>query len=384
MNAAGSKPNSQPRPLWLLAELTYACPLQCPYCSNPVDLDSGAAELDTNDWIRVMEQARSLGAVQLGLSGGEPLLRRDLERLVRAGRNLGFYTNLITSAASMDEARLSALKDAGLDHIQISFQSSNAELNDYYAGTESFQHKVTMTRAVKALGFPVVLCFPLHVGNLHQIGDMLALAEDLKADYVELATVQYYGWAFLNREHLMPAREQLEAAETVVADFRRRHTGGMTVYYVVPDYFEERPKPCMNGWGNTFLTITPDGMALPCHAARQLPGMDFPNVRDRSVAEIWYRSEAFNRFRGFDWMEEPCRSCEEKHKDFGGCRCQAYLLTGNPAATDPVCAKSPHRHRVAYKTGAPSEPGGSSLLFRNPRNGRHTLRRNSGKTGSAL
>lgn len=370
VNAAGSRSHSEPRPLWLLAELTYACPLQCPYCSNPVQLNEGKAELGTDEWIRVLEEARSLGAVQLGFSGGEPLVRRDLETLVRAGRELGFYTNLITSAVGLDERRVAALRASGLDHIQISFQASDEASNDYLAGTRSFEHKVAMTRAVKAQGFPVVLCFPLHADNLHQVGDMLALAEALKADYVELASVQYYGWAFLNRARLIPSRQRLIEAERVVDTFRRRHTGGMTVYYVVPDYYEERPKPCMNGWGSTFLTITPDGTALPCHAAGQLPGLAFPSVRDESVTDIWYRSDAFNRFRGFDWMEEPCRSCSEKENDFGGCRCQAYLLTGNAAATDPVCAKSPEHDRVVEHARVSERCGERPLHFRNPLNSR--------------
>jgi pyrroloquinoline quinone biosynthesis protein E len=310
--------------------------------------------------------------VQLGLSGGEPLLRRDLETLVRAARNLGFYTNLITSAVGMDAERVAALRRAGLDHIQISFQASERALNDFLAGTGCFEHKLAMARAVKDNGFPMVLCFPLHRGNLHQTGDMLMLAESVGADYVELATVQYYGWALLNRDTLLPSRSQLEEVEKVVARFRRDHTGGMKIYYVVPDYHEQRPKACMNGWGSTFLAVTPDGTALPCHAARGLPGFHFPDVRDAKLADLWHHSEAFNRFRGFDWMQEPCRSCDEKSKDFGGCRCQAFLLTGDAANADPVCAKSPHHGEVVARVAAVETTTGETrpLVFRNPRNSR--------------
>jgi len=329
-----------------LAELTYKCPLQCPYCSNPVDFARYREELDTEDWIRVFRQARAMGATQLGFSGGEPLTRRDLEVLIAEARSLGFYTNLITSGVGMDEARIAAFREAGLDHIQVSFQASTEELNNYIAGTDAFRHKMEMARLVKAYGYPMVLCFVLHRGNEAQVGDILELAISLEADYVELATAQYYGWAWHNRDYLMPTRAQLEAAERVAHQYQERLRGRMKIFYVVPDYFEDRPKACMNGWGSIFLTIAPDGTALPCHSARSLPGLSFPNVREHSIEWIWKDSPAFNRFRGFDWMKAPCKTCPERFKDFGGCRCQAYLLTGDPENADPVCSLSPHHHRI--------------------------------------
>jgi pyrroloquinoline quinone biosynthesis protein E len=358
--------------MWLLAELTYKCPLQCPYCSNPVDFASTTGvELDTDQWIKVLREARELGAAQLGLSGGEPIVRRDLEIIVAEARRLGFYTNLITSGIGMSADKVAALKTAGLDHIQVSFQASSSELNNWIAGTDSFEHKIEMARAVKANGFPMVLCFVTHRENIDQIDDILELAERLEADYVELATTQYYGWAFLNRDVLMPTREQLSAAERAVNAYRERQTSqAMKIYYVVPDYYENRPKPCMNGWGSLFVLVTPDGTTLPCHSARQLPGIEFPNVRDMSLKDIWTSSDAFQKFRGFDWMQEPCRSCPEKEKDFGGCRCQAFMLTGDAAATDPVCDKSPNRQLVdaAIATSAATRKDEHPLVFRNAKN----------------
>lgn len=362
-------------PLWLLAELTYACPLQCPYCSNPLELGRATSELDTETWLRVLREGRKLGATQLGFSGGEPLVRHDLETLVTEGRTLGYYTNLITSSVGMDAERVRALRAAGLDHIQISFQASNAELNDLLAGTHAFEHKLAMAHAVKAAGFPMVLNFVLHRDNIDQLADMLALAEALGADYVELANTQYYGWALLNRDRLLPTRAQLERAEATARAARERLQGRMKIYYIVPDYYENRPKACMNGWGAVFLTVAPDGTALPCQGARQLPGIEFPNVREHSLSAIWHESDAFNRFRGFDWMLEPCRSCAEREKDFGGCRCQAFQLTGDAANADPVCDKSPYRDRVdaaierANRVAA-SETHVERLRYRNPRTGR--------------
>ncbi|HXH01948.1 MAG TPA: pyrroloquinoline quinone biosynthesis protein PqqE [Candidatus Competibacteraceae bacterium] len=374
MNAAGSGSVEVSRPFWLLAELTYACPLQCPYCSNPLDYAARRDELDTDTWLRVLREARALGATQLGLSGGEPLTRRDLETIVAEARRLGYYSNLITSAVGMSEARIARLRAAGLDHIQVSFQASGEELNDLIAGTAAFRHKLAMARAVKAQGYPMVLCFVLHRDNIDEIDAVLSLAAELQADYVELATTQYYGWAWVNRDRLLPTREQLARAETVAHAWQERMRGHMKIYYVVPDYYEERPKPCMNGWGKVFLTITPDGAALPCHAARQLPGLTFPNVREHTLDWIWRESPAFNRFRGYDWMQEPCRSCPEKTKDFGGCRCQAFLLTGDATAADPVCSLSPHHERVlaaidsARRAAEAARP--QPLVFRNPRNSR--------------
>lgn len=362
------------QPLWLLAELTYACPLQCPYCSNPMDFAKIKSELTTEEWIDVFKQARAMGATQLGLSGGEPLVRPDIIELIRAARDLGFYTNLITSGIGLDASKAKAFKEAGLDHIQVSFQASSEDLNNLIAGTDAFQHKIEMAKAVKAAGYPMVLCFVTHRQNIDKIDEILDLAINLDADYVELATTQYYGWAMHNRDQLLPLKEQLVRAERIAHEYQEQQKGNMKIYYVVPDYYEDRPKACMNGWGNVFLTVTPDGTALPCHAARELPGMTLPNVRDSSVKEIWEDSNDFNRFRGFDWMKEPCRSCDEKVKDFGGCRCQAYMLTGDPAMADPVCSKSPDRHVVdeAIESGRreseKSTEVAKPLVFRNPKN----------------
>ena len=343
---AGSPNNNAHKPRWLLAELTYACPLQCPYCSNPVDYSQYPTELSTEDWKRVLTEARKMGAVQLGLSGGEPLARTDLAEIVRHARDLGYYSNLITSGYGLTEERIIELKEAGLDHIQVSIQASTQELNDHIAGTKSYSHKQDVARLVKKHGYPMVLCVVIHRQNIHQMADILKMASELGADYLELANTQYYGWAHKNRDLLLPSREQFEAAEKIAQDYKETVKGKMKIYYVVPDYYEDRPKACMNGWGTTFLTVAPDGVALPCHSARELPGLDCPNVTDFSVDEIWNESKAFNFFRGDEWMKEPCRSCSEKDQDFGGCRCQAYLLTGDMYNTDPVCSKSPNKHLV--------------------------------------
>ncbi len=357
-------------PLWLLAELTYRCPLQCPYCSNPLQIADLKDELSKDDWLSVLRQARELGAAQLGFSGGEPLVRGDLEELVVEARGLGYYSNLITSGVGLSEKRVAALRDAGLDHIQVSFQSSDSEVNELLSGSrKAFEQKLRMAEAVKAHGYPMVLNFVLHRHNIDQVEEILQLSERLKADYVELANVQYHGWALENREALIPSREQLERAEVVTNAYRQRHPEGMTLYFVVPDYYEERPKPCMNGWGNMFLTIAPDGAALPCHSARDLP-MNFPNVREHSLKDIWYESEPFNVFRGDDWMKEPCRSCPEKDKDHGGCRCQAYLLTGDARNADPVCTLSPDRGLIddALATANHHARQPVPMLFRNMAN----------------
>jgi pyrroloquinoline quinone biosynthesis protein E len=361
----------QAQPLWLLAELTYKCPLQCPYCSNPLDIARYKDELSTEEWIRVFREARAMGAVQLGFSGGEALVRKDLEILIAEAHKLGYYTNLLTSGVGMDEARIKAFKEAGLDHIQVSFQASSEELNNFIAGNNSFQQKLEMARLVKKYDYPMVLCFVLHRHNEDQVEEILQMSHALEADYVELATTQYYGWALHNREQLLPTRAQVEAAEAVAHRYQEKYKGKMRIFYVVPDYHEDRPKACMNGWGAVFLTIAPDGTALPCHAASELPGLSFPNVRDHSVEWIWNESADFNKFRGYGWMKEPCRNCDEKEKDFGGCRCQAYLLTGDAANTDPVCAKSPQHEQIVQlvnRISTEQEPGTAPLVFRNMRN----------------
>jgi len=372
---AGSPNNNAHKPRWLLAELTYTCPLQCPYCSNPVDYSQYPTELSTEDWKRVLTEARKMGAVQLGLSGGEPLARTDLAEIIRHAGDLGYYSNLITSGYGLTEARIIELKEAGLDHIQVSIQASTQELNDHIAGTKSYSHKQDVARLVKKHGYPMVLCVVIHRQNIHQMADILEMASDLGADYLELANTQYYGWAHKNRDLLLPSREQLETAEKIAQDYKETVKGKMKIYYVVPDYYEDRPKACMNGWGTTFLTVAPDGVALPCHSARELPGLDCPNVTDFSVSEIWNDSKAFNFFRGDDWMKEPCRSCSEKSEDFGGCRCQAYLLTGDMYNTDPVCSKSPNKHLVQeaidQAMASAEQTVEVPLVFRNTKNSKN-------------
>ncbi|MGR2740004.1 pyrroloquinoline quinone biosynthesis protein PqqE [Billgrantia sp. Q4P2] len=357
-------------PLWLLAELTYRCPLQCAYCSNPLDFAAVKEELTTEEWIEVLTQARAMGAVQMGFSGGEPLVRQDLETLVAEARRLGFYTNLITSGLGLDEARIAALHDAGLDHIQISLQASDPEVAAAVAGSpKAHAKKLAMARAVKAAGYPMVLNVVLHRHNIDRLDDIIALCDELGADAVELANCQMYGWAHLNREGLLPSRAQLEAAEATTARWRERlaeRGRDMRLLFVVPDYYGDRPKACMGGWGSIFMTVAPDGAVLPCHSARMLP-MSFPNVRDLGLREIWYDSEPFNRYRGDAWMSEPCRSCDERHKDVGGCRCQAYLLTGDATATDPVCSLSPDHHLIeaARREADASAPSMEALTLRN-------------------
>jgi pyrroloquinoline quinone biosynthesis protein E len=333
-------------PLWLLCELTYTCPLHCVFCYNPTDFVRTGAELSTADWLRVLRQGRELGAVQLGLSGGEPLTRDDLEIIVAEAHRLGYYTNLITSGVGLTETRIKALKEAGLDHIQLSFQDSTREVNDFLSSTRTFELKSKVAALIKKYEYPMVLNVVLHRLNIEHVQQILEMAESMRAEYVELANTQYYGWAWHNRERLLPSRAQLQHAEEVTRRFRERTAGTMRTLFVVPDYYERRPKPCMNGLGSVFLTVTPDGTALPCHAARMLPGLAFPNVRDASIEWIWRDSPEFNHYRGEGWMKEPCRSCPERTRDFGGCRCQAYLLTGDADNADPVCDLSPHHHLV--------------------------------------
>ena len=314
------------------------------------------------------------GAVQLGLSGGEPLVRDDLETIVAEAHGLGFYSNLITSGIGMTQPRIRALKAAGLDHIQLSFQDSTREMNDFLSSTRTFELKSKVAALIRAHDYPMVLNVVLHRLNIDHVGEILDMAEAMGAQYVELANTQYYGWAWLNRERLLPTRAQLERAEAVTQRVRARVGSRMQIYFVVPDYFEIRPKACMSGLGSVFIAVAPDGTAMPCHAARMLPGLALPNVRESDMRAIWYDSAAFNRFRGEGWMKEPCRSCPERSKDFGGCRCQAYLLTGDPANADPVCELSPHHARVteavarAERAPAPrAQPREQALIFRDHR-----------------
>jgi len=339
-------PSGPGPPLWLLLELTYRCPLHCVFCYNPTEFARTGAELPTEDWLRVLREARALGAVQLGLSGGEPLEREDLETIVAEAHGLGYYINLITSGVGLTASRIAALRAAGLDHIQLSFQDSTRELNDFLSSTRTFELKARVAELIRAHDYPMVLNVVLHRLNIDHVGEILDMAERLGAQYVELANTQYYGWAWLNRQQLLPSRAQLARAEAATQRFRERVAGRIQVYFVVPDYFERRPKACMGGLGSVFLGIAPDGIAMPCHAARMLPGLDLPNVRSADIRTIWYDSPAFNRFRGEAWMKEPCRSCPERTHDFGGCRCQAYLLTGDATNTDPVCDLSPHHQLV--------------------------------------
>lgn len=359
-------------PLWLLAELTYRCPLHCAFCYNPIGFDQVKREIDTETWIRTLQQARELGSVQCGFSGGEPLLRDDLEELVGEARRLGYYTNLLTSGVGLNEKRAGALKDAGLDHIQLSFQDSTRELNDFLSNTRTFDLKRRVASIVKDHDWPMVMNCVIHRLNIDVIDKIIDLALELGAETLELANTQYYSWAKLNRDQLLPSREQVEKAEAVTARYRERFGDRIKIIYVVPDYYENRPKKCMNGWGNVFLTITPDGKALPCHTAAMLPGLEFPNVANESVGSIWYDSDLFNAFRGKKWMQEPCVSCPEQDNDLGGCRCQAYMLTGDISAADPICDKSPHRAEVdrvidRAQRSDPLAAGEHKLVFREPK-----------------
>lgn len=332
-------------PLWLVLELTYKCPLKCSWCNNPIDFDRYRNELTTEEWKAVLREGRRLGSLQLGFSGGEPALRKDLEELVGEADGLGYYTNLITSGVGLDAGRIRDLKKAGLKQVQLSLQACDSELNETLVGIDVFDQKIAVAREIKAQGFPMVLNVPVSRYNIGQTQAFIDLATELGVEYIEFANLQYYNWAMLNRSELLPTREQLEESEEVVKRARSQ-SGKPKIYFVIPDYYSERPKACMNGWGSIHLTIAPDGSALPCQEARLIKELDFPNVREHGLDWIWKDSPAFRKFRGDDWMKEPCRSCDEKGKDFGGCRCQALMLTGDAANTDPVCTKSPHRHLI--------------------------------------
>ena len=362
-------------PLWLLAEITYACPLHCVFCYNPVDYTQHGPELSTQEWIKVLRDARAAGSVQCGFSGGEPLVRDDLEELVAEAHKLGFYTNLLTSGIGFTAERAKALKAAGLDHVQLSFQDSTRELNDFLSHTKTFALKQKAAQLIQENGWPMVLNCVIHRLNIDYIEKIIELAVDLGAEYLELANSQYYSWAQLNRDGLMPSREQLERAERVTNEYREKLGDKLRIFFVVPDYYETRPKKCMNGWGNIFLTITPDGSALPCHTAKMIKQLEFPNVKNMSVKDIWYESEAFNKYRGDAWMKEPCRSCDEKEKDLGGCRCQALMLTGDASNADPVCDKSEHHQVVLDAVSYAQIPDAKRievkpLVFRDPINSR--------------
>lgn len=333
------------RPYLLLAELTYRCPLHCPYCSNPSVYPTGQ-ELSTAEWQRVLREAAGIGVLHVGFSGGEPLQRPDLAKLVASAREAGLYSNLITSALGLTRQRAAELKRAGLDNVQISFQAEEGGLADQIAGTNAHAKKLEAARLVRELGFPLTVNVVLHRANISRLDGIINMAEELGAERLELANTQYYGWAFQNRAALLPSRAQIEAASQSALAARKRLAGKMDLLFVVPDYYSTRPKPCMHGWGNRFLTVNPIGQVLPCPTAGSIRGLEFDTVRERSLNWIWRNAKAFNQFRGTQWMPLPCRECEFREIDFGGCRCQAALIADDPSATDPACELSPHRSKL--------------------------------------
>lgn len=350
----------------LIAELTYRCPLRCPHCYNPLNFREIRDGLDAETWARVFREAAELGAVHVGLTGGEPSARRDLERIVGAAVEFGLYTHLVTAGVPLDETRLEGLHRQGLRSVQLSVQDARPEASDRIAGTESFARKLRIARKVRALDLPLTLNAVLHRENLGRIGEIIALARELDADRLELANVQYDGWALANRAALLPTRAQLERASEIVQRERKRAERPELIY-VLPDYYADRPKPCMGGWGKRLVVVAPDGLVLPCHAARGLPELEFWNVREQSLRACWEAAPGMNAFRGEEWMPEPCRSCSERAVDFGGCRCQAYRLTGDAAATDPACALAPEHGRIEalrdrVDAGAPLRYRGGTIV----------------------
>ncbi|MCR8548418.1 pyrroloquinoline quinone biosynthesis protein PqqE [Salipiger sp. P9] len=352
-------------PIAMLAELTHRCPLACPYCSNPVDLARQESELDTDAWRDVFRQAADLGVLQLHLSGGEPATRRDLEELVQAARDAGLYTNLITSGIGLTERRLRALDNAGLDHIQLSLQGTTPEMADEIGGyAGGYRRKMMVAEWIGQIGFPLTLNAVLHRRNLHQLPRALEMAVEMGARRIEVATVQFHGWALKNRDALMPTRAQAEEATRIVTEARARLKGTLVIDYVPADYHSDYPKRCMGGWGSTGLNVAPDGTVLPCHAAQTIPHLRFDNLRDKPLSEIWYKGTAFNAYRGTGWMPEPCASCDRKEVDFGGCRCQSMALAGDAAATDPVCVKSPHHSDLQSRAAAHATAADAPLIYR--------------------
>lgn len=355
------------RPYTLIAELTYRCPLHCPYCSNPLDHSRTKDELQTSDWLRVFGQAEELGVVQVHLTGGEPLARRDLEPLVAGARQLGLYTNLITSGIPLTRQRLAELKRAGLDAVQVSIQGVDAAGSDRVAGYPSFDDKCVALGWARELDLPLTLNVVLHRDNIGRVSEMVALAERVGAHRLELANTQYLGWALANREALLPTREQLDRARTIAHAARERLEGRIDVLFVMPDYYSERPRACMDGWGRRFIDVTPDGTVLPCQAARSIAGLAFDRVGDRSLRDAWERSPGMLAFRGDEWMVEPCRSCPKKTLDFGGCRCQSFALTGDARVADPACHLSPHHDLVARARAESDDAGARRFLYRGGR-----------------
>jgi PqqA peptide cyclase len=351
-------------PLAILAEITHRCPLQCPYCSNALELVGAKEELDTDAWRRVLDQAAALGVLQVHFSGGEPLARRDLEALVGHAARAGLYTNLITSGVMLSDARADALIEAGLDHVQISVQDADAAAGDRVAGYEGAQSlKRDAAARVRERGLPLTITAVMHRQNLARLPAVIEQAIDLGAGRLEVAHVQYYGWALANRDALLPTRQQLDQATAIVERARQRLRGRLVIDHVVPDYHAMLPRACMGGWARRFLTITPSGKALPCQAAETLPGLSFPSVRTMSLDAIWRGSETFNRFRGTGWMMEPCRSCDRREIDWGGCRCQAFALTGNPRVADPVCHLAPDHAALGPAIRAAEAPA-PLLIYR--------------------
>jgi PqqA peptide cyclase len=348
MNAPQKVSEAIAAPVGVLAELTHRCPLSCPYCSNPIELDSRAGELDTETWKRVFSEAAAVGVLHVHLSGGEPASRPDLVELVKHCHEVGLYTNLITSGVGISEKRMRELADAGLDHVQLSIQDAEAESADRIGGYKGgFARKMDVAKWVNEVGMPLTVNAVIHRANIARAGRMVEFAVELGARRVEIAHTQYYAWAYLNRQALMPSREQVEKAVTEVEALRKFYAGKIVIDHVAPDYYAKYPKACMGGWAKRTLNITPHGKVLPCHAAETIPGLEFWNVRDHSIADIWFNAPAFNAYRGDDWMVEPCRSCPRKHQDYGGCRCQAMALTGDARNTDPICHLSPNHDKVA-------------------------------------
>jgi pyrroloquinoline quinone biosynthesis protein E len=349
----------------MLAELTYRCPLACPYCSNPLEMAAREAELTTEQWADIFQQAAAMGVLQIHISGGEPASRRDLEDLVAAARDADLYTNLITSGIGLTERRLRALEECGLDHVQLSLQGVDAAMTDEIGGYKGgYARKMLVAEWVAKIGFPLTLNAVMHKRNLDRLPETIALAVTMGARRVEIATVQFHGWAAINRAALMPTRAQAMRAREIVDEARERLKGVLVIDYVPADHHAKYPKPCMGGWGSTGLNVTPDGQVLPCHAAHTIKGLSFERVQDRPLAEIWQTGAAFNAYRGFDWMQEPCRTCERRAIDFGGCRCQAMAFAGDPAATDPVCSKSPHHASLSAAAEADGAITDAELTYR--------------------
>lgn len=345
-----------PTPFSLLAEITHRCPLHCVYCSNPLELKNQQDELATENWLRVFEEAHALGVVQLHLSGGEPLLRPDLDELVRRAEKLDFYTNLITSGIGLTRQKAQALADSGLDNVQLSFQAAKAALNDGIGGWKSFTQKLKAAEAIQEANLAFSMNVVFHRLNLDEIEEIIDLCASLGAKRLELANTQFYGWALLNQRELMPAREQLVKAEAIYNRKRTDLKGKMELIWVISDYYEPFPKPCMGGWGQIHMTIAPDGLVLPCPVASTINTLRFENVKDKNLGWIWRESPSFNKFRGFEWMPDPCRNCDRRFQDFGGCRCQAFALTGDASRTDPVCQWAPDHHIVEAAVLEANEP----------------------------